>query len=158
MSKLSEKDWCIIELLKKNGRISDAEIARKLGMSKSAVRWRRTNLIRRGYIFISAYLRFDKVGYSYAIVLIKLNPAAKEEEIVRFMRKLMECKRTFEVYKTLGDYDLIVGFFGDNLEELTKEIESVLRGESTVKEYKVLVGVKTLKGLEVSFYDALAGK
>lgn len=42
--KLSKKDWEIIKLLKKDARMSDAEIGRRIGLSKSAVRWRRINL------------------------------------------------------------------------------------------------------------------
>ncbi|WP_457753421.1 Lrp/AsnC family transcriptional regulator [Thermococcus sp.] len=153
--KLSEKDWQIIRLLKENGRISDAEIARRLGMSKSAVRWRRVNLIRRGYLFVSAYLRFDKVGFSYAAVLIKLKAAASRDEILSLKKKLMGCKSTFEIYEVAGDYDILVGFFGEDIKTLYHEIEKTLRGEECIQEYKILFGIKTLKGLEVPFYDSL---
>ncbi|ALM74058.1 Lrp/AsnC family transcriptional regulator [Thermococcus barophilus] len=153
--KLSEKDWQIIRLLKENGRISDAEIARRLGMSKSAVRWRRTNLIRRGCLVISAYLRFDKVGFSYAIVLIKLKADAYKDQILSLKKKLMEQKSTFEIYEIAGDYDLLVGFFGEDIKILYQEIEKTLRGERCIQEYKILFGIKTLKGLEVPFYDSL---
>lgn len=153
--KLSEKDWQIIRLLKENGRISDAEIARRLGMSKSAVRWRRVNLIRRGYLFVSAYLRFDKVGFSYAAVLIKLKATASRDEILSLKKKLMGCKSTFELYEVAGDYDILVGFFGEDIKMLYHEIEKTLRGEGCIQEYKILFGIKTLKGLEVPFYDSL---
>jgi len=153
--KLSKKDWEIIRLLKKNGRISDAEIARRLGMSKTAIRWRRINLQKRGCLMISAYLRFDKVGFSYAIVLIKLKADALKEDILKFKQKLMENPNVFEIYEIAGDYDILAGFFGEDVNSLHNVIEDAVRGESVINDYKILFGIKTLKGLEVPFYDAL---
>lgn len=153
--KLSKKDWEIIRLLKKNGRISDAEIARRLGMSKTAIRWRRINLQKRGCLMISAYLRFDKVGFSYAIVLIKLKADALKEDILKFKQKLMENPNVFEIYEIAGDYDILAGFFGEDVNSLHNVIEDAVRGENVINDYKILFGIKTLKGLEVPFYDAL---
>jgi DNA-binding Lrp family transcriptional regulator len=153
--KLSKKDWEIIRLLKKNGRISDAEIARRIGMSKTAIRWRRINLQKRGCLMISAYLRFDKVGFSYAIVLIKLKADALREDILKFKQKLMENPNVFEAYEIAGDYDILAGFFGEDVNSLHNVIEDAVRGEKVINDYKILFGIKTLKGLEVPFYDAL---
>lgn len=155
MKGLSKKDWQIIKLVKENGRISDAEIARRLGISKSAVRWRRINLQRKGYLFISAYLRFDKVGYSYATVLIKLKAGAEKREIRDLKEKLMKSENTFEIYEVIGDYDILVGFFAPDVQTLYEIIENILRGEECIHEYKILLGIRTLKGLEVPFHDAL---
>jgi|GEM_PF-554894 len=153
--KLSKKDWQIIRLLKENARISDAEIGRRIGLSKSAVRWRRINLQKRGYLFISAYLRFDKLGYNYAFVLIKLKPEIQKKQMIEFEKKLMENESTFEVYEIWGDYDILVGMFGEDILDLRKKIAEVIHGEKCIHDYKILFGVKTLKGLEISFKDAL---
>ncbi len=153
--RLSKRDWQIIRLLKENARISDAEIGRRIGLSKSAVRWRRINLQRKGYLFISAYLRFDKLGYSYAFALIKLKPSANRTQILSFKRKLMENNYTFEVYEIWGDYDLLVGFFGEDLSSLRKAISETLQEERCIHTYKIIFGVKTLKGLEIPFHDIL---
>lgn len=153
--RLSKKDWQIIRLLKENARMSDAEIGRRIGLSKSAVRWRRINLQRSGCLFISAYLRFDKLGYNYAFVLIKLKPEMPKEQIIEFKKKLMENESTFEAYEIWGEYNLLVGMFGEDTSDLRKRVAEVIQGEKCIHDYKVLFGVKTLKGLEVSFIDAL---
>lgn len=154
--KLSKKDWQIIRLLKENARMSDAEIGRRVGLSKSAVRWRRINLQKRGYLFISAYLRFDKLGYNYAFVLIKLKPETPKNQIIEFKKKLMENGNTFEVYEIWGDYDILVGVFGEDVSDLRKNVMELIQGKSCIHDYRILFGVKTLKGLEVSFKDALS--
>ena len=153
--RLSKKDWQIIRLLKENARMSDAEIGRRIGLSKSAVRWRRINLQKNGCLFISAYLRFDKLGYNYAFILIKLKPEIPKEQVVEFEKKLMENENTFEVYEIWGDYDILVGMFGEDISDLRKRVAEIVQGERCIHEYKVLFGVKTLKGLEVPFKDAL---
>jgi len=152
---LSKKDWQIIKLLKENARMSDAEIGRRIGLSKSAVRWRRINLQKRGYLFLSAYLRFDKVGYNYAFILIKLKPEVLKEQVISFKKKLMEHERTFEVYETWGDCDLLVGIFGENVSDLRKTAAEILQEENCIHDYKIIFGIKTLKGLEVPFRDVL---
>lgn len=154
--KLSKKDWQIIRLLKENARMSDAEIGMRVGLSKSAVRWRRINLQKRGYLFISAYLRFDKLGYNYAFVLIKLKPETPKNQIIEFKKKLMENENTFEVYEIWADYDILVGVFGEDVSDLRKNVMELIRGEGCIHDYRILFGVKTLKGLEVSFKDALS--
>ncbi|AEC52411.1 hypothetical protein PNA2_1496 [Pyrococcus sp. NA2] len=153
--KLSKKDWEIIKLLKKNARISDAEIGRRIGLSKSAVRWRRINLQKSGCLLISAYLRFDKLGYNYAFVLVKIKPDTPRDEVLMFKKLLMENEHTFEIYEVLGDYNLLVGVFGEDIFKLKENIQKLIMGQSCVQEYKVLLGAKTLKGLEVPFEDAL---
>ena len=153
--RLSKKDWQIIRLLKENARMSDAEIGRRIGLSKSAVRWRRINLQRKGCLFISAYVRFDKLNYSYAFILLKLKPEVSGDQIRVLKRKLMEHEHTFEVYEVWGDYDILVGVFGEDISDLRKSVTKLIRGEDCIHDYKVLFGIKTLKGLEVPFYDTL---
>ena len=67
----------------------------------------------------------------------------------------MKSENTFEIYEVIGDYDILVGFFADGVQELYQAIENILRGENCIHEYKIFLGIKTLKGLEVPFYDAL---
>ncbi|WP_175060253.1 Lrp/AsnC family transcriptional regulator [Thermococcus sp. 2319x1] len=153
--RLSKKDWQIIKLLKENARMSDAEIGRRIGLSKSAVRWRRINLQKNGRLFISAYLRFDKIGYNYAFILIKLKPEASKEQVISFKKKLMEHEHTFEVYEIWGDYDLLVGVFGEDTSDLRKTVMEILQEENCIHDYKIIFGIKTLKGLEVPFRDVL---
>ncbi|ACS89627.1 Lrp/AsnC family transcriptional regulator, partial [Thermococcus sibiricus] len=112
--------------------MSDAEIGRRIGLSKSAVRWRRINLQKRGCLFISAYLRFDKLGYNYAFVLIKLKPEIPKEQIIQFKKKLMEHEHTFEVYEIWGDYDILVGTFGEDISDLRKSVVEIIQGENCI--------------------------
>ncbi len=156
MKKLNSKDWRIIQLLKNDGRISDAEIARELGISKSAVRWRRLELQKKGYLVISAYLRFDKLECPYAFVMVKLKGDAPRDRISSLKRELMRMEKVFAIYETLGEYDMIVGFFSDTLERLHETVEGALRGRSDIQDYTVLMGIKTLKENGMAFFDVVS--
>lgn len=153
--RLSKKDWEIIKLLKKNGRMSDREIGEKVGLSKSATRWRRTRLMKDGYILISAFLRFDKVGFPYGILLIKLKPEADKNDVRKFKLSLMKNNNVFEIFETLGSYNLVVGVFGENTKQFRAVIEDIVQGETVVQTYDILVGTKNLKGIEVPFFDVV---
>lgn len=152
---LSKKDWEVIKLLKENGRMSDREIGKRIGLSKSAARWRRTRLMKDGYIIISAFLRFDKVGFPYGILLIKLNPKADKNEVKEFKLSLMKNSNVFEIFETFGSYNLVVGVFGENHKQFHEVIENIVHGNPTIQSYDILIGAKNLKGIEIPFFDSI---
>lgn len=155
MKALTKRDWELIKLLREDGRLSDAELARELGLSKSAVRWRRMNLQNEGYLKVAAFLRFDKLSYSYAYILLKIKADISRKELLLFEKELVDMESVFTVVELLGNYTLLVGVFSEERELLHREIDSILRGRGYIQDYIVLVGVKTLKSEGVAFLDVL---
>lgn len=135
--------------------MSDKEIGKRVGLSKSGARWRRTRLMKEGYILISAFLRFDKVGFPYGILLIKLNPKANKNEVRKFKLNLMKNPNTFEIFETFGSYNLVIGVFGEDHKQFYEAIENIVQENPVVQSYDILIGVKNLKGIEIPFFDII---
>jgi Lrp/AsnC family transcriptional regulator for asnA, asnC and gidA len=66
---LDQIDCQMIELLQKDGRIPNTEIAKKLGMSEATVRSRLNRLIEEEYIQIVAVSNPIKLGFKIVGIL-----------------------------------------------------------------------------------------
>ncbi|CAD7769591.1 putative HTH-type transcriptional regulator [Candidatus Methanoperedenaceae archaeon GB50] len=74
---LDEVDRKIIILLQENGRITDVELAKKIGVSHDTAKRRRRRLEDEGYLKIQALINPRKFGYTSVFLLgIKLVPGA----------------------------------------------------------------------------------
>ncbi len=74
---LDEVDRKIITLLQENGRITDVELAKKIGVSHDTAKRRRRRLEDEGYLKIQALINPRKFGYTSVFLLgIKLVPGA----------------------------------------------------------------------------------
>lgn len=145
MAELYRRDLEIIKILKEDGKISDAEIARKLNLSKTTVRWRRMKLVEEKKIRIMAVMIFDHVGYSYARVGIKLKKDTLQSDVEKFEEELVKNKNVYSLFETIGIYDIIVGFCTGKARDLYQIIHKDLRGKKVIMDYDVTIYVKTLK-------------
>jgi len=74
---LDEVDKKIIVLLQENGRITDVELSKKIGVSHDTAKRRRLKLEKEGYLKIRALMSPCKFGYTSVFLLgIKLIPGA----------------------------------------------------------------------------------
>ncbi len=81
MYKPDQTDWNIITLLNEDGRISNTEIARKMGdISARTVGNRVDSLIKNGIITVRAFVNPEAVGYGVlADVYIQTDPGRVRE-------------------------------------------------------------------------------
>jgi len=63
---MDHKDYLIFRELNENGRLSDTELAERVGLSRTAERGRRKKLQEDGILEIFALLVFKKADYRYA--------------------------------------------------------------------------------------------
>jgi len=134
--KIDAIDCRMIELLQKDGRISNTDIAKKIGISEGTVRTRLNRLIKEQYIQIVAVsnpmkLGFDIVGNIRIHIDIKKMKAA-----IRELEKLNEL--WFLVHTTDGtcvDAEFIV----KSLEDLNtlifvkiNSIDGIIRAETSI--------------------------
>jgi len=108
MEKLDVKDRKILYNLDLNCRQSNAQIGRKVGLSKQVVDYRIKKMEDEGVITgywteIDSY-RFGYQVYRYYIVFQNVNSAIKEEII----KKLADYKNTWVVNSVIGVYDVAV--------------------------------------------------
>ena len=100
---MDELDSKIIEMLKEDGRVSNAEIARSVAVSEGTIRRRLKRLIDEEYIRIVAMLNPGKMGYgSEALIGVQVDPD-RTDEVAESIASLQEINW---IAVTTGSYDI----------------------------------------------------
>lgn len=112
---LDDIDRKIIEFLKKDGRMSYKDIARKLKVSDGTIRFRTNRLIKNNILKISASINpfvFDNC--ITALIGVKLEKRTHEKT----MKKISDLKGVVSVMNATGNFDLLVEVFTGTRKEL----------------------------------------
>ncbi|MBC7236356.1 MAG: response regulator [Chloroflexi bacterium] len=116
---MDQTDRDIIELLRQDGRRSNVEIARELGVSEGTVRKRIERLIESDALRIVGLVDPAKVGFQIrAIIFLKIDLA----QVDQANRLLCEMPEVLNLYWVTGEYDFIV----DAVFESNKHLVSFL--------------------------------
>jgi Lrp/AsnC family transcriptional regulator, leucine-responsive regulatory protein len=139
-------DITILEELQMNGRISVADLARKIHLSQPAVHHRIKRLEREGIIQrYVALLDREAIGYDLlCFVNLSLNPHSQEvtcavEKMINAMPQVLEC------YNITGRSDMLLKIVVENHRELNafiKKLETI-NGIDRIETSIVLNNVKT---------------
>jgi Lrp/AsnC family transcriptional regulator for asnA, asnC and gidA len=112
---MDELDRRIIALLERNGRASNARIARDVGVSEGTVRRRLKRLVQDRIINVIALPDPRKLGYeSEALIGIQVDP----DKIDQVATKVAELDHTRWVAVTTGTYDVFAWATLPNAEAL----------------------------------------
>ena len=129
-------DCRMIELLQKDGRISNTEIAKTIGISEATVRTRLQRLIREQYIQIVAVSNPLKLGFE---VVGTIRIYAEIKKIDRIIRELKTIKSLWHIVQTTGGTGIDTEFVLKSLDELNQlifgqinRIDGVLRTETSL--------------------------
>jgi len=123
---IDEVELEILKMLQEDGRLSYAEIAKKLKIPQSTVRFKVNKLTREGYIkkFI-AILDPIKLGYPIImIMLLKTDP----KKFNNIFNQISQIKEIHHMFQITGKYDIIAIFHAKNMEhvgELSNKIKSL---------------------------------
>lgn len=142
---LDEYDYRIFELLNRDGRISDTELAEAVGLSRTAVRRRRENLVEDGMLEIIGVISFPGTDLAYADLRISLRTEARVEERDRLVRKFVDADLVYSVDSVLGDHDLLVRGWHSSLGDLKSYFWELLDDESAIADYDITVVTDTWK-------------
>ena len=117
-------DRSIVSLLLEDGRISSAEITRRVGhVSERAVRYRIERLVRSGVIRISAIVNPQAVGFTViGDVLIDVAPGKMQDVAAQ----LVEFPTISYVAGSVGEGDLSVQVYARDTEELLRFVNEVI--------------------------------
>ncbi len=127
---MDERDWKIIELLNRNSRISNIEIATRLGISEGTVRHRIHKLLNDGVI--RNFTVSLGSGAFTSIILVKVNPEDSGNV-------LLDLRRRFnEIYELSGSYDFSVRIIAQKLDEINKAVDTI-RSIEGVRETDTLI-------------------
>jgi Lrp/AsnC family leucine-responsive transcriptional regulator len=106
---LDETDVQILNLLQNDGRITNAELAKRVGLSPPSVLQRVRALEKSGLIRnYVAILEPERLGLRItALVMISLS-LHQEQPIERFRRSIQEIPEITECYHVSGDFDFLL--------------------------------------------------
>lgn len=100
---MDELDRSIIAILEKNGRASNARIAREVRVSEGTIRRRLKRLLTEGIISITAVPDPHKLGYqSEALIGVQVDP----DKVNDVADRLAELDNTRLVATTTGSFDV----------------------------------------------------
>jgi Lrp/AsnC family transcriptional regulator for asnA, asnC and gidA len=143
MSEIDTIDRAIIDLLMEDGRMSCAEIARRIeGLSERAVRYRIDRLIQQGLIRISAIVNPQAVGFPVvADVFLEVEPG----QIMAVARKMAEYECVSYVACSTGDRDVSIQVVARDNAELYRFVTEVVGQVPGVRKTTTLLVPQVLK-------------
>lgn len=107
--RLDRADKHILRLIQEDGRISNADLARKVGLSPPSMLQRVRKLEQGGFVKgYSARLDGEKLGFSilvFAMVSLSLH---QDKPIDQFIAAVQEVPEVLECYHVSGDYDFML--------------------------------------------------
>lgn len=142
---LDEHDYQIFEALNENGRMSDTELAERVGLSRTAVRRRREKLTDSGVLEILAVIVLQEADLAYADVRVTLEQGAGAEDRSRLIERFIDAELVYSLDSCLGDHDLFVRAWHVSLGDLKRYIWDIMEEESAVAEFEITPVVKTWK-------------
>ena len=121
------KDRKILSTIEVNGRLSYAEIGKKVGLSKQVVKYRmdlleKKNIIQEYYAIINDSKLEREVYYVY----LKIADFTDEDEL-KLKKNLKRNRNVLSFFSTLGKWDLAIGLFADNNAELENILHRILK-------------------------------
>jgi len=144
--KLDETDLHILEILQRDGRLSNAKLAREVGLSAPPMLERVKKLERMGVIkSYRAILDAQKIGRSFFVFAAvnldvkELSNAATFEQTVAAMPEVLEC------HHIAGDIDFLLKINVDNQEGYKQFVIEKLAGIEGIKGIRSWVVLSTCK-------------
>jgi Lrp/AsnC family transcriptional regulator, leucine-responsive regulatory protein len=132
MKVIDEVDVQLLKLLQSDGRITNADLAKSVGLSPPSVLQRVRALERSGLIRgYTALLDAEKLGMritAFAMISLSLH---QDMAIERFRRAIQEVEEVQECYHVSGEYDFLVKIVVRDMrayEVLIREKISRIRG------------------------------
>jgi Lrp/AsnC family transcriptional regulator, regulator for asnA, asnC and gidA len=124
MYELDSTDRAIVDLLIEDGRMSSADIARRIGgVSERSVRYRLERMLRDRVIRVSAIVNPRAVGFGVtADVMLEVEPGHVQE----VARRMAELEQVSYVACSTGDRDLSIQIYARDNQELYQFVTEVI--------------------------------
>lgn len=143
MYEIDNLDRAIVDLLMEDGRMSCAEIARRIGsLSERTVRYRIDRLVNQGFICISAIVNPKTVGFPVvADVFLEVEPG----QIMTVARKMAEYECVSYVACSTGDRDVSIQVTARDNAELYRFVTEVVGTVPGVRKTTTLLVPEVIK-------------
>lgn len=151
--QMDHKDYLIFRELNEDGRLSDTELADRVGLSRTAARRRRKKLQEEGILEIFALLVFKEADYTYAEVQISYSSSASSSQIDEFIQEFINDGLVYEVAECIGEYDLMIRVWQSSLKEINTHVREYLQNNPVVDSYNVVPITDSYKMFHRNFYS-----
>jgi DNA-binding Lrp family transcriptional regulator len=128
---VDDTDKKIIELIQKNPDITHSEIADKVRKSQPAIGARIIKLKRKNLLSQQIGAEFKQID----IKLARIDVAAKNVEEI--WDRFDKCPYIINVFKTTGDYNLIIEVAAPDVKTIDSFVDSCLRTDPDISNIKV---------------------
>lgn len=148
--KLSDKDWEIISMLQSNPEISQATMARNLGLSQPSISARLKRLMESGVLALQAGVNLKKVDYYIAKIDLSVKSASN-----RLIKAFSRCPYCINGFITSGKHNLLFLFVCEDLNTLEAIVDSRLRALPEVTDVEFSIVLAPIKDFIVPIYSRL---
>ncbi len=144
--KIDETDKRILEILQRDGRITNAKLASTIGISPPAMLERVRRLETAGVITgYTAVLEREKIGLE-VMAIVSISLAAHElESIDRFREKLLALDEVLECHQVTGEDDFILKVVLENIKSYSDFAMKKLAGIPGIHNFKSSFVLNTIK-------------
>ncbi|MBX3119554.1 MAG: Lrp/AsnC family transcriptional regulator [Fimbriimonadaceae bacterium] len=113
---LDETDIRILNILQRDGRITNADLAKEVGLSAPSVLQRVRQLEHSGYIRgYTALLNPEKLGKRVLIWAQVSLALHQDQPIERFIKAIRQIPEVMECYHVSGEYDFLIKVLVDDI-------------------------------------------
>lgn len=129
--RLDSADRNILKLLQEDGRITNADLARKVGLSPPSMLQRVRRLEQKGFIKgYTANLDAEMLGFSLHVMAMISLSMHQDKPIEHFINEIMTIPEVMECYHVSGDFDFMLKIVAKDMHDY----ERILRDHlSTIK-------------------------
>ena len=153
-NNLDETDVQILSILQRNGRITNAELAKRVGLSPPSVLQRVRQLEVAGFVRgYRADLDHEKLGLSITVWAQVSLALHYELPIERFRKSILEIEEVVECYHVSGEFDFLLRILVPSIqayEALIRLKLSKIEGIGQIKSCFVLATTKRFEGVSLT--------
>ncbi|WP_145544074.1 Lrp/AsnC family transcriptional regulator [Yersinia frederiksenii] len=148
-SPIAPADIKILKQLQRSGRMTNQELADKVGMATSPC-WRRVKQLEESGIITGYQANIDrrKIGLGIlAFIRVKID-SHSEEESKLFEMQVGALKPVIACYAVAGDADFLLQVVAEDLDSFSTFAMSVIRRLSGIKEMQTTFVLREVKPLD----------
>jgi len=140
--KLDTVDARILRLLQDDGRVTNADLAREVGLSPPSMLQRVRKLEQAGYVNrYTAILNHEALGYSLIVMAMISLALHQEKPIEKFQAAIRDVPEVLECLHVSGDYDFLLKIVARDMhdyERIVREQLSTIKGVGKIHSSFVL--------------------
>ena len=149
-SKIDRFDRILLAALQQDGRLTNNELADRIGLSPSQCSRRRTRLEKAGLIAgYHAAIDRERAGFAFVSIISVTLATHTEGNAERFARLVRAAPNILEAHALTGEMDYSIKVVTPDLNALSDFINGTLLAHESVQNVKTAIVLNTIKDTSV---------